>query len=231
MGGSYQRLGRRVDERHLTTGVEGRVNNGTGKGVPRFLQGEGFGSARSHGALEVGVEEEEGAVAPLPGVSGTGPEMQVSAYGLSLQGQTDADFRNRFRTAGLRTTRGSGCEGCSEEECVRVRGTLVSTFSVATTVTLPRASDYPELTRCQRQRVQSAISSVLAPHEQQHVREFRRYNGTVNTPFDLTICRSDFESRMQEMHDDIATRRQETVQAASDALDPFYFEVDLECED
>ena len=70
---------------------------------------------------------------------------------------------------------------------------------MATTVTLPSVSDFPGLTPCQQRRVQHAIDTVLAPHEQQHVKAFRRYNGTTRRAFDLTVCRDQFDSAIQSM--------------------------------
>jgi hypothetical protein len=102
---------------------------------------------------------------------------------------------------------------------------------VRTTVTLPSVSDFPNLTQCQRARVQDAITNVLAPHEQEHVTAFHTYDGTVTTPFDLTLCRADFDARIQALHDGIESGRRASAQAANDALDPFEFEVDLNCED
>jgi hypothetical protein len=166
---------------------------------------------------------------PLPDVSGDGIEAEVSAYSVTLRGRTDAKFSSSFRTQNVRTTAATGCE--CEGECVHATGTLVSTFRVATTVTLPSVSDFPDLTACQRQRVRDGINNVLRPHEQQHVTAFRTYNGTVSTPFDLTLCRSEFDGQIQALHDSIEAPRQAAAQAASDALDPFEFEVDLDCED
>ena len=168
---------------------------------------------------------------PLPEVAGTGIETEVSAYGVTLRGRTDATFSSSFRTRNMRTESATGCDSCADSECVHVTGTLESTFRVTTTVTLPSVSDFPDLTACQRQRVRDGITNVLAPHEQQHVAAFRTYDGTVRTPFDLTICRSDSDARIQELHDSIESGRQSAAQAASDALDPFEFEVDLDCED
>ncbi len=166
---------------------------------------------------------------PLPDVSGEGVEAEVSAYSVTLRGRTDAKFSSSFRTQNVRTTAATGCE--CEGECVHVTGTLVSTFRVATTVTLPSVSDFPDLTACQRQRVRDGINNVLRPHEQEHVTAFRTYNGTVSTPFDLTLCRSEFDGQIQALHDSVEAPRQSAAQAASDALDPFEFEVDLDCED
>ena len=165
----------------------------------------------------------------LPEVSGTGIETEAIAHSLSLQGLTEANFSSSFRTRNLRTSAATGCDTC--DDCVHVTGTLISTFRVTTTVTLPSVSDFPDLTACQRRRVRAAINNVLAPHERQHVAAFRTYNGTVRTPIDLTICRTDLDSSIQALHDSVEGPRQSAAQALSDALDPFEFEVDLDCED
>lgn len=54
---------------------------------------------------------------------------------------------------------------------------------------------------------------------------------TQKTRLDLTICRTDLDASIQALHDSIEGPRQSAAQAASDALDPFEFEVDLDCED
>jgi hypothetical protein len=131
----------------------------------------------------------------------------------------------------MRTSAATGCDACDDSECVHVTGTLISTFRVATTVTLPSVSDFPDLTACQRQRVRDGINNVLAPHERQHVTAFRTYNGVVRTPIDLTICRTDLDASVQALHDSIEGPRRTAAQDLSDALDPFVFDVDLDCED
>jgi hypothetical protein len=185
-------------------------------------------TSEPHSEMALLPAESVGEIAP---VSGEGNESHSVAYGLALRGRTDATFSSSFRTLNVRTTPGTGCDGCSGSDCVHVTGTLESTFRVATQVTLPSVSDFPDLTACQRQRVRDAITNVLAPHEQQHVTAFRAYNGVTRTPFDLTLCRTDFDARIQSMHDAAESTRQASAQAASDALDPFEFEVDLDCED
>jgi len=47
----------------------------------------------------------------------------------------------------------------------------------------------------------------------------------------MTICRSDIEAAIQSLHDAEQSTRQAAAQALSDALDPFQFDVDLDCED
>jgi hypothetical protein len=181
----------------------------------------------STGELENELRDER----ELPILSGEGATTHAVAYGLALHGRTDADFSNTFSTQNGRTAPATECDTCEGGDCVRAAGVLVSNFQVATTVTLPSVDDFPNLTPCQRRRVESAISGVLAPHEQQHVREFRTYNGTVRTAFNLRVCRDDFDARIQELHDGIAATRQASAQARSDALDPFNFEVDINCQD
>jgi hypothetical protein len=233
---SAHRLFRRPVEAHLPSHpVSFRKEV---QGLPLFLTGMKHGFASNFGSLTDSAAapltttplelNEEQELAP---VTGHGVEAYLSAFQLQLQGRTDADFTSSFSTENGRTRRGAGCEGCLPEDCVQATGVLVSTFQVNTTVTLPSVDDFPGLTPCQRQRVQNAITSVLTPHEQQHVRAFRTYNGTVRTPFNLTVCRPEFDARIQAMHDGIEARRRTDAQARSDALDPFQFTVDLNCEE
>ena len=181
--------------------------------------------------------EEEEAVSHGPDatqkadISGTGEQLHATGHSVTLQGRTDADFRSSFRTENVRTTPATGCEGCDAGGCVRARGVLISTYTVTTTVTLPSVNDFPNLTPCQRQRVQNAITNVLAPHEQRHVKAFRTYAGTTRRAFDVTVCRDALDGAIQGMHDGEQSTRQAAAQALSDALDPFSFDVDLDCEE
>jgi hypothetical protein len=173
-------------------------------------------------------------VAPIPQVAGSGPTTRQSNAGQSvrLEGRTDATFDGgSFRTENVRVERASGCTGCAAADCGRARGDLVAVYSVATVVSLPSVNDFPDLRPCQRQRVQDAITNVLAPHERQHVTAFRAYNGTTRTPFDVTLCHGDFDAAMQSMFQAQEQARRAAAQAASDALDPFHFDVDLDCVD
>lgn len=170
---------------------------------------------------------------PIPAAQGSGVPERVSAYQhgpLRLEGRTDATYDGgSYSTERVRTARAGGCDGCEASDCVHVTGILVASYHVGTNVTLPGVGDYPDLTPCQRRRVQNAITNVLAPHEQQHVQAFRQYNGTTSTPFDLTLCRGDFDARIQSMFEAQERARRAAAQAASDALDPFHFDVDLNC--
>lgn len=175
----------------------------------------------------------------LPGLSlhtsGEGEPSRDSAKGsnLRLEGRTDAVFDGgSFETQNVRVSAGEGCATCGDADpCIRARGILVARFHVNTNVTLPSVNDFPDLTPCQRTRVQHAINTILAPHEQQHVQAFRQYNGATRTPFDVTLCRSEFDSAIQSLFETQESTRRAAAQAASDALDPFHFDVDLNCEE
>src|SRR5262249_4352901 len=210
-------------------------------GVPLFLSGRSRSHAHNFGSVSASFDEQQAAknseITPVeaeeefPGISGEGVTTHAIAYGLSLRGRTDADFSSSFSTENGQTRPAKGCAQCGADECIRATGTLVSTFQVATTVTLPSVDDFPGLTPCQRDRVQSGITNVLAPHEQRHVTAFHTYDGTVRRAFNLTLCESDFDARIQALHDGIAASRQARAQARSDALDPFNFDVVLNCQD
>jgi len=171
----------------------------------------------------------------LRSTEATRHETTVSGSGrtIRLEGETTGQFDGG--TSQIRdrhVARASGCDGCEDSQCLRVTGTLVLNYRVTTNVTLPSVNDYPDLTPCQRRRVQDAIDNVLAPHEQEHVRAFETYNGTSEHPFDFKVCNSEEASeQLQALHDSDATTREANAQAASDALDPFHFDVDLDCED
>lgn len=204
-------------------------------------------------------EQEEGAVAPLEGASnevrdpasqapgpgsfqeslpaleGRGEPEHAVAFNqtgpLRLRGRTDATYDGgQYHTENVTVRPGQGCTSCGKD-CLHVTGTLVATYSVTTTVTLPSVSDFPNLTPCQQSRVQNAITNILAPHEQQHVQAFRQYNGTTRRAFDLNLCRTQFDGAIQAMFAAEQSARRAAAQAASDALDPFHFDVDLDCEE
>lgn len=200
-------------------------------------------SAKS--AALAGQQEEAaapGAVAPapyheqLPALEGQGAPSHAVAFNrrgpLRLRGRTDATFDGgAFHTENVTAQSSRDCTGCGRRNCAHVTGTLVATYSVQTSVTLPRVSDFSGLTPCQQRRVQNAIDNILAPHEQQHVAAFQQYDGTTRRAFDLTLCRSEFDGAIQRMFEAEEQARRAAAQAASDALDPFHFDVDLDCEE
>ena len=178
-------------------------------------------------------EEEREPVVPVPEVSGQGEVFQDVAFARALpnlQGRTTATFRNSFHTEGLTTEAGEGCRGCRPRDCVHVVGSVVSEFTATTRVTLPRVPR--GFSPCERAQIQNAIDTTLNDHEQEHVAAFETYNGTENTPIDLTMCRGQVNGAIRRMHTAIERPRRADARAASAALDPFTFDYTVEpCED
>lgn len=169
-------------------------------------------------------------VAPISGESE--PEEEVEDYARSrrLTGRTTARFRSSFTTTDGFMEPATGCRGCNRRNpCVRATGTLVSTFVVTTRVRLPQVPR--GLTPCQRERMQDAITNVIAPHEQMHVDAFNTFNDTISTPFDMTICRNSLTSRLRAMHNAMHNQRRAGARALSRSLDPFHVDVDMNCDD
>ena len=159
---------------------------------------------------------------------------RAGADSVDLEGRTDATFGPpTFRTHHERLSRGTGCDACPPNECVHMTGMLRTNYTTSTVVTLPTVD--PGLARCQRERVQRAIRTVLAPHEQQHVRAFNTYSGVTNRPFQLTTCRTDIEAERdtltQQMVNEEDADRQDKAREKSAKLDPFVAPVDLDCTD
>ena len=175
------------------------------------------------------------AIEPVAPVQGRGPSEHVTVYGngnsVRLRGETIAEFSSGYETQNVVGSRAKGCPDCPKGTCIHVKGTLVATYAVDTTVTLPQASDFPDLTPCQHQRVQHAIDTVLAPHEQEHVDAFNTYRGATRRPFDLTICRNAYDGKIKSMFEAEEQKRRKAAKDASKRLDPFHFDVDLNCTD
>ena len=175
-------------------------------------------------------------------LEGTSSAKSITAYGegdgtdsdgaqdsgtIRLEGRTDANLDgSSFKTSGVKVQKGEGCS-CDEGECIRAKGQLNARYSVRTKVTLPKVSDYTNLSQSQKKRLQHTINTILAPHEQKHVAAFRKYNGSTSRPFDLTLCKGDFNAAIQSMFDEEEATRRQAAQDESDALDPFFFEFEL----
>ncbi len=171
-------------------------------------------------------------LSPIPAIEGEGETHEDDVFGGSskVQGKTHADFTSTFSMPTIIPTKGdaSSC-GCAAKDCIHVSGTMTSTFTMNTQVTLPTPPD--GLTDHQKEIFQGLIDSCLSPHEQQHVAAFNAYQGSVQTPFDLTCCRADLHSSLQAIHDGVEQPRHAAAQSASDALDPFNATFDSSCAD
>ncbi|MCB2206163.1 DUF4157 domain-containing protein [bacterium] len=155
--------------------------------------------------------------------------MAVAGKTISVTGKTDADFDGGVgRTKNLKGVPNKSCKECADD-CYTITGTLVITYSVNTTVSLPAVPG--GLTPCQQDRVKAVIDGKIAPHEQQHVAAFSTYNGVVSLPINYTGCKTGLEAHVQAMHDANAAARETAAKKKSDALDPFNVPIDLDCED
>lgn len=175
----------------------------------------------------------------LPENSSEGEEKEAVAFGkgiqLKLAGKTTAKYQPpaKAQINNLQKTPATGCKGCGPKNtCVNATGVFEATYKVTTKVTLPKVPKVPKLSECQKQAAQDFIDNVLAPHEQEHVDAFNQYNGTTQTPFDITVCENKVESTIQSMFKKEAAARKASAQAASNALDPFVAPIEgLDCED
>ncbi len=206
-----------------------------GDGV--LMKSEEGAANKAEGAPEAGMEqeaekEEDRVMQPesLPDFTTRGKSSVMTVFGKSVTvtGKTERAFDGGVgSTNNLKGSPAKNCDGC--DDCYSITGSLVITYTVTTTVTLP---DVPDgLTKCQQQRVREVIDGKIAPHEQEHVAAFNTYNGTVTLPISYTGCKDGLAAHVQQMHDDHAATREAAAQAKSDALDPYVVPIDLDCED
>ena len=145
---------------------------------------------------------------------------------LDLQGLTQASYGGNFTTTTSYTNVGSD---------VRATGTITCIYTVGTQVTLP--SPPSGLSDCETGKVNNAIQTILAPHEQRHVAAFRAYAGRTARPFSFILpgmstgdgaaaLDAAVQPQLQAMYDSEQATRQAASDAASAALDPFHFTVD-----
>ena len=111
-------------------------------------------------------------------------------------------------------------------------GTLKVTYSVDVAITMP---DMPAgLTPCQQGRVRDFLTDVLEPHEQEHAKRLRTYDGTTTRQFSVTGCGrgaldSAVNKKLQKMHNDEAAARADAAEKHSKAIDPFNRDINLDC--
>jgi hypothetical protein len=148
--------------------------------------------------------------------------------GVSVQGQTDANYTDSYKTSGT-TKPSEKCTDCTPPDCINASGLIVSVFKANPVITLP---DVPDgLSECETRAVSRFIHGTLKRHEQQHVAAFNTYNGVVRTPYSFTGCQGELDAYMQSKHDDINTLRQDAANARSNALDPFNPTIPCNCPD
>jgi hypothetical protein len=152
---------------------------------------------------------------------------------IRLHGQTSGTYDGGSSSVlNRKVARTKGCDCPDESPCLTATGTLRVTYHVDVTIVMP---DMPGgLTDCQQRRVRTFLRDVLGPHEQDHARRLRTYNGATNRPFRVTACGNetltdDVNTTLQQMHDDEAAQRATDADASSASIDPFERDIDLDC--
>ncbi|MBV4360533.1 eCIS core domain-containing protein [Pinibacter aurantiacus] len=148
--------------------------------------------------------------------------------GVNVQGQTDANYTDSFSATGTPKA-STKCETCEPPDCITVSGVVVSVFKANPVISLPNVPD--GLSDCESRAVGRFINTTLKRHEQQHVAAFNTYNGVIRTPYKFTGCRSELDSYVQAIHDDINTKRMDASNARSNALDPFNATIPCDCDE
>ena len=152
---------------------------------------------------------------------------------ITLHGTTTPDFDGGVsKVLNPKVAKAKGCDCPADEPCLQATGKLQVTYKVKVTIEMP---DVPDgLSKCQQKRVKTFLRKVLGPHEQEHARRLRTYNGTTTRPFAVTACGQEAvneaaQTKAQEMHDAEAEKRATDADALSLAIDPFVRPIDLNC--
>jgi hypothetical protein len=156
------------------------------------------------------------------------------AYGSigGLHGRTEStpDGGKRAITD-LKTSVATSCSCPVAQKCLEATATAVVTFTTSVTITMPPMPS--GLNACERARVEAFFKNVLRPHEEEHKRRFKTYEGTVRQPIQtrgcgLTEVKNDLDSKAQEIQDKEHTARDDAARKLSDAIDPFFRVVDTD---
>lgn len=200
------------------------------------------GLQRSHGNVMVqrlvalAVQRDDGdgpveQVVPAPPLTGQGDpgefEVEGGCDGLVLHGQANASYNGgAWSVAGQRVTSTTPCDTCPPgTQCLHLTGTLVSNYRASVTITMPSVP--AGLTACEATKVRAFLRDVLAPHEREHERRFKTYDGQTRNPLDLTGCgMDDLRSQIAAIHAAEDGPRQAAANAFSGAIDPFTQMVD-----
>ena len=155
-----------------------------------------------------------------------------SAAYVSLHGKTRGDYDGGLsKVSPVKVVPAKGCD-CPDGPCYSASATLQVTYSVDVTIGMP---DVPSgLTDCQEKRVRAFLRDVLGPHEKEHARRIRTYNGVTKRPFSAKGCGQEAaidaaQTKAQEMHDSEAEKRKQDAETLSLAIDPFNRQIDLDC--
>lgn len=207
----------------------------------RMEPGRSLGAPQAP-APEAQAPEAQAPMTQTPDALGLAPAVEGAGAGgrggsnhgrvLSLHGETTFEFAQPTFSLGETPIRhATDCEGCEDSECVSVSGPVTISYSVNTQVILPSVSDFPGLSECEQAAVQNAIDTVLDPHEQRHVTELHKYDGTETVSFTGKFCNgpglsSALNDAVTAMVNAREAPRQQAARDRSAALDPFNFSFD-----
>jgi hypothetical protein len=156
-------------------------------------------------------------------------EPPCTAGSVNLGADTVADYHQGAGVlVGEKKIPSKNCPDC-EDDCVDGSGMLSVAFTVDTTVNLPTVPE--NLTPCQQARVKAAIEGPLTAHEQQHVRAFKKFEGTANLPIRYHGCGAGYDDYLAGLAKAEFERRRKSADTKSAALDPFSVPVDLCCKE
>jgi hypothetical protein len=153
---------------------------------------------------------------------------------VNLHGETKGNYDGGQSVVSKpKVVRAKGCECPDEDPCLRATGTIAVKYHVDVDINMPSMPD--GLSECQQRRVQTFLRDVLGPHEREHAKRLRTYNGTTNRPYSVTGCgraglESELATKLQEMHDTESASRATAADNLSAAIDPFVRPIDLDCD-
>ena len=195
---------------------------------------EDEGSSPGDGGAEAEpVELAVGTVLDVAPVVVDGSPTEVEDAGgcdnLSLHGRTSAQF-DGGPGATVTNQKAKVSKACKPAcpkgtPCVNVTGTLESTYSATVTIVMPSLPG--GLTECEQGHVQNFLDNVLKPHEEDHERRLKSYDGTTKIPVNITACgMAEATKKIEKIHLDEDAKRQTAARALSKKIDPFKKTVD-----
>jgi hypothetical protein len=164
----------------------------------------------------------------LPTLRGRGERDTVEMEGgFSLHGQTNAKYNGGpWTVQSQKVTTSDECGECGPGvKCLHVTGAKVATYKVDVSISMPSMPG--GLNKCEQKAVTDFLKNVLLPHEQDHRKRFKTYEGTTKVPIDVTGCgKAGVAAEIDAIHNPEAQQREAAANALSGAIDPFTVQVD-----
>ena len=166
-------------------------------------------------------------------VHGPRPGTAVGYGGMSgLHGRTESTPDGGKRALkDLKVTPASGCTCPEGQKCLNGTATAQITYKTKVTIKMPPMPG--GLNACKQGRVRAFFANELGPHEEEHKRRFKTYEGIVKRQIQargcgLTEVKNDLDSQAHVIQDEEHDKRDRAAREKSDAIDPFFRVVDFE---